>query len=398
MREFYPLIFSAIAIGLFGAVEIALLFLLNRPWWRRRWIRHASWLLPLFGITMVLLWGIGIVNSQDWLVGVAAVATALTFVLEIALMLSLPLSGGVHLIGWLLGYCRKVHRKPPDPVIDRRRRVVLKSVAAALPVMTLGMGAAGIGRALSCVEMPVIPIGFSHLPRGLSGLKILQLSDLHLGNFIRMDHLGGIVAGAEQHAPDLVLITGDFVDDLRLLGEALAMVSGLNPRLGVYACLGNHEYYRGLTTVRRIFDRSPVPLLVDNSLRIDHHGASLRLGGVDDPRYMGASTEAFYKQAIDATLSGAGTDEFRVLMCHRPSGFDSAAAVDVELTLAGHTHGGQMGFAGRSALEPFYPELYLWGHYRRGSSQLYTTAGAGHWFPFRLGCPTEVPVIVLSEG
>jgi len=118
MREFYPLIFSAIGIGILGLVEIALLFLLNRPWWHRRWIRNAAWMLPLFGILMVGLWGIGIVNSQDWLTALAAIMTALTFILEVALMVSLPFSGIMHLVGWLVGRLRKAYHGPVDPVID----------------------------------------------------------------------------------------------------------------------------------------------------------------------------------------------------------------------------------------------------------------------------------------
>ncbi len=397
MREFFPLIFSAIGIAILGLVEIGLMYLLNRPWWHRRWMRNASWMLPLFGILMVGLWGIGIVNSQDWLTGLAAVMTALTFIMEIALMVSLPLSGMMHLVGWLVGRLRRAHKCPDDPVVDGRRRALLKSVAAALPIATVGLGTAGFGRALMNTVLPEIPISFHNLPPQFDGLRILHLSDIHLGGFVRIDDLEQILTDAAEHAPDMILVTGDIADDLRLLADTLKLISDLKPRLGTFACLGNHEHYRGIETVRRIFEGSPVPLLVDSTIMIEHEGAALRLAGVNDPRHMGASTEAFYREAVAATVGRDPSDLFTLLMCHRPDGFDAAAAAKIDLTLAGHTHGGQFGLGGRSAFEGLYPEKYLWGHYRLGDSHLYTSSGAGHWFPFRLGCPAEAPIIILSK-
>jgi hypothetical protein len=398
MREFYPLIFSAIGIAILGLVEIALLLLLNRPWWHRRWIRNAAWMLPLFGILMVGLWGIGVVNSQDWLTGLAAYLTAFTFILEVALMVSLPLSGGMHLVGWLVGHIRKAHRRPDAPVVDSTRRDLLKIVTAGLPIATVGFGAAGFGLAMSSVVLPKIPITIPNLPPQFDGLRILHLSDIHLGGFIRLDDLELLLADATAQTPDMVLVTGDIADDLSLLADTLTMISDLQPRLGAFACLGNHEHYRGLQTVQRIFDNSTVPLLVDSAVIIEHEGARMQLAGVNDPRHMGASTQTFYRQAVAATLKEVPSEEFTLLMCHRPDGFDAAAEANVDLTLAGHTHGGQFGLRGRSVFEGLYPEKYLWGHYHRGDSHLYTSAGAGHWFPFRLGCPAEAPIILLSRG
>jgi predicted MPP superfamily phosphohydrolase len=88
---------------------------------------------------------------------------------------------------------------------------------------------------------------------------------------------------------------------------------------------------------------------------------------------------------------------FRLLLTHRPDAFDAAADCGFDLVLAGHTHGGQIGFGGRSLLDyPGYP--YPWGHYRKRTSQLNTSAGAGHWVPFRLGCPAEAPVVELAAA
>ncbi|HOZ08694.1 MAG TPA: metallophosphoesterase, partial [candidate division Zixibacteria bacterium] len=193
-------------------------------------------------------------------------------------------------------------------------------------------------------------------------------------------------------------VTGDVADDLALLFDALRMIDGFRAPLGAFASLGNHEYFRGIEEVRAIFDRSPVPLLVDRGVPLAVGGRRLYVAGIDDPRRMGAKEHEFYRRTIDAALQDAASDDTVVLMSHRPDAFDYAAQTGVSLTLAGHTHGGQIGLMGRSAFEPLWPDRYLWGEYALSESRLYTTAGVGHWFPFRLGCPQEAPVLVLRRG
>ena len=85
-------------------------------------------------------------------------------------------------------------------------------------------------------------------------------------------------------------------------------------------------------------------------------------------------------------------------MSHRPMALDYAADRGIPLTLAGHTHGGQIGFNGRSLLYAINPERSMWGQYERRDSKLYVSAGAGHWFPYRLGCPAEIPIYTLTSA
>ncbi|MBI5267722.1 MAG: metallophosphoesterase, partial [candidate division Zixibacteria bacterium] len=122
------------------------------------------------------------------------------------------------------------------------------------------------------------------------------------------------------------------------------------------------------------------------------------LAGIDDPRFLHDAPPTFFQQAVDRAMRDHASDEFTILMSHRPDAFDYAASRGIPLTLAGHTHGGQIGIMGRSVFEPMFPRRYLWGTYRQGASALYTTAGAGHWLPFRLGCPPEVPLIELRRA
>jgi predicted MPP superfamily phosphohydrolase len=321
---------------------------------------------------------------------------ATSFVALAALMLSLPISGLLKLINWLSDLIRR--KKKPQETIDPNRRIFLKTAAAAVPIITVGAAVKGVGMSFTDVNMETRTMRFPDLPAQLTGLRILQLSDLHLNHYITLSNLEEIVTEAATFKPDLVLVTGDVADDLTQLAEALRLIDGLKAPLGTFASLGNHEYFRGIREVRRIFDESPVPLLVNSGIPITHNNASIYLAAIDDPRSMGGEYPNFFEKCIDSSLQQAPQDSFTILMSHRPNALDVASERSIDLVLAGHTHGGQVGLFGRSAFEPLLPEAYLWGEYQKKNTTLYTTSGAGHWFPFRLGCPREVPVIELARA
>lgn len=398
MRSFFPIIFASVLIFIFGLVELLLLRVLNREWWRKKWVRRMALLLPVAGFVMIGLWGLGEYLTYDWLAIPSAALTALVFVLEIGLMLSLPISGALHLLNRLLDWVAHRRKAEVEPPINHHRRLLLKGAAVATPMLALAGGTGGIVRAFAPANLPRKEFFFPDLPASMEGLKIWHVSDIHLRHYVTLDDLEHLVESVRPLAPDLVLVTGDVADDLALLPGALDLLAGLKAPLGCFGSLGNHEYFRGVTEVRAIFDRSAVPLLVNQSVRIAVSGDSLFLGGIDDPRHMGAKDDAFYVRTIDQTLADRRDGEFAVLMSHRPDAFDTAAARDIHLTLAGHTHGGQLGLFGRSAFESYWQDRYLWGAYRLGNYQLYTSSGVGHWFPFRLGCPPEAPLIVLRNG
>jgi hypothetical protein len=256
----------------------------------------------------------------------------------------------------------------------------------------------------------VVPLEFPDLHPDLEGLRILQLSDLHLGACLGLPDLERALATAKAEAPDLVVVTGDLADDPDLIPEALRMVAGLGARLGALAILGNHEYLHDIDVVRPLYEASPVPLLVDRGRTLAVGGARLFIGGADDPITMRRNIDALLARSVAQTAAAAPQHcDFRLLLCHRPEGFEPAAEHGFDLTLSGHTHGGQLGLFGRSLFERLRPGVGWWGTYARrrrgepvgggagGPSRLYTTSGFGHWFPFRLGCPTEMPLVVLGS-
>ncbi|PWB74650.1 hypothetical protein C3F09_03695, partial [candidate division GN15 bacterium] len=353
--------------------------------------------LPGTGVVLVVLWAVGEYNNLGWLSLPARTLTAIVFVLEVALMLSLPFSGLLHGLNHLLEKKARRRSEERSPEFDHRRRLLLKGAAAAIPLATLATSARGITRAYAPARVYLRPMAIPDLPAELEGFRIFHLSDLHLGHYVTLEHLAQAVTLAQPLQPHLTLVTGDVSDDLSELPTALNLIYDLKPPYGTLASLGNHEYFRGIKRVRQIFDQSPVPLLVNNSTRFHVSGQPLFVGAIDDPRSMMTSHDEFFRRTVTETLAPVSGADTVVLMSHRPNVFDFAAVRGVHLTLSGHTHGGQIGFMGRSVFELHASGNYLWGEYTIGTARLYTSSGAGHWFPFRLGCPTEAPVIELRR-
>jgi predicted MPP superfamily phosphohydrolase len=279
------------------------------------------------------------------------------------------------------------------------RRRFVTTAAGAFPAIAVGSATAGVLGSSSRTVFPEVPMLYPHLPPGLEGLRILHLSDIHLGYFVDLEDLEQTIMDAETKRADLVLVTGDVADDLSVLSEALRLIAGLRPRHGIYASIGNHEYYRGIEQVRRSFDSGPFPLMIDEGTTLGINGAAVRISAADDPARTGRFNDpVFLRRSVERSVEGAPSDAFHMLMSHRPEGFDYAAAEGVDLTLSGHYHGGiQVGWGGRAIIQGFRPDKYYWGKYRKGESMLYTSGGLGHWFPFRLNCPPEAPIYVLGS-
>ncbi len=379
-----------------GLLQVFLLWAFNRDWWRKPWIRRASIILPIATLFGMGLWGLGEYWQNDWLARPGMVITALAFVLQLALLLSLPISGVFHLINRGIDFLVR-HRKT-DTAVDSNRRIILKGIAAAIPLSAVASAGAGFTRSFGSINVDLKPIAIDNLPADLDGYRILHLSDTHLRHYTTLDDLSDVLEQAHELKPNLVLVTGDVADDLHQLPDALKLIEQFKAPDGQFATLGNHEYFRGVEQVRQIFDRSAVPLFVNDGTNLTVGSTPIFIGGIDDPRRMGAKETEFFQRTIDETLGKTTNSGFKVLMSHRPDAFDYAASQGISLTLAGHTHGGQIGFMGRSVFETYWSDRYLWGEYRQGRSVLYTSSGVGHWFPFRLGCPPEAPIIELRRA
>lgn len=394
MRVFLPVLFSIIVISVLSGAEISFLKKLHPDWWRKRWVRGAAYAVPITGSAGLLFWTYGIwYHSRLWM-SIGAYTSASIFVIGIALMLSLPISGFIHFVSRRVS-SRKVARREEELSVERRS--FLQTASLALPAVAIATGGVGLSNTFALPVLPVIPLHFKRLPRELEGLRILHISDIHLGFFIGLKELEKMVEHCAHVYADLVLLTGDLCDDPFRYKETLRLLSQISSRFGTFASLGNHEYYTGIGYVRKAFDGSPIPLLVNRGETVNIRGTHVHIACADDPRSLARFSPRFFKNSIDYAMQGAPSDAFPILMSHRPEGFDYAASIGIPLTLSGHTHGGQIGYQGKSIFETIMPQKYLWGLYEKNESKLYTTAGAGHWFPFRLGCPAEMPVYLLTS-
>lgn len=397
MRVFFPVIFSLVTIGLVSWAEIYLLKKLHRDWWTHTLVRYGARGVPIAGFIAIGLWTLGIFTDSYAVLVTGAYLASISLITGLALLLSLPVSGFIHWVAHAFGRTKEQRLAAREQPETSSRRKFLKTASVAIPAVTIVAGSSGVAQSFRDPETPEIPLYFKDLPDALDGFRIVQISDVHVGLFITMHNLESMMEQASGLNADLLLVTGDFSDDAATYLDALRLAGQVPSRYGALAAIGNHEYFRGIEQIVRAYDRGPIPLLRSKGASVKVGDAELYIAGADDPRMLGALSQDFFKKTIDDSLDGGPSDAFTILMSHRPEGFIHATERGIPLTLSGHTHGGQIALGGRSFLEWFGRE-YMWGHYRRKDSQLYTTSGAGHWFPFRLGCPAEIPVYVLKKG
>jgi uncharacterized protein len=372
-----------------GILNILLIRFWQRSWWRNRAIRSTICLLPLFAAINCLLWWISFQSQlPSWLPN-PGIVTVTFWLLQLVLVPSILASGLLHRTEFVLS-----EKLPPSPT----RRSFLFSTAALIPCLASGVVLGAGAGALTPARVTKRVLRFRHLPPELAGLRILQISDLHLAGFVTLSSLTDILEHACELSPDLIVVTGDFADDLRLLPGALTQLDEFGAPYGVIAVPGNHEHGNGIRKILQAFDASRITMLINQGVSIHVGDACLYVGGIDDPmkRLESESGSEFYLRSVADAFVDSDQADFRILLSHRPDAFDAAASNQIELTFAGHTHGGQIGLNGRS-LFSYQGTAYPWGLYEQKGSQLYTSSGAGHWIPARLNCPAEAPVFELQS-
>jgi predicted MPP superfamily phosphohydrolase len=278
---------------------------------------------------------------------------------------------------------------PADP----SRRVFMARAAAGIGVAASGsIVAIGHRSAMGEIATPEIPVKLARLPRALSGYRIVQLTDLHLGPILRADFLESIVEKANASRPDLVAITGDLVDAPPVvLGRELAPLAKLRARHGVVFVTGNHEYYCGAAAWVDYLREHGIRVLMNERIALGD-GASFDLAGIPDRH--GGSYIVEHTPDLSRALDGRDPDRELVLLAHQPVQIEMAEGKGVGLQISGHTHGGQMWpFGALVALAQPYVSGF---HRHRDGTQIYVSRGAGFWGPpMRVAEPAEIASIVL---
>jgi predicted MPP superfamily phosphohydrolase len=274
-----------------------------------------------------------------------------------------------------------------DP--GRRHLLALAAPLAGVPLISAGAGVVVARTGMGVVETELKVPG---LPRDLDGLRIIQLTDIHFGPFFGKAELRRAVAMANEARPHLTVLTGDLItrrgDDV---AGCLRELKALRAEAGVYGCHGNHEYYAGTLkeTTRRgqemgfRFLRGEAEVLTFGSARLNLAGHDYQRRGVE---YLPGARKL------------VRPDSFNLLLQHNPDVFPRAVEEGFEVTLAGHTHGGQINVEileeNLNVARFFTP--YVKGRYEMGGGQLYVSSGLGTvGVPVRLGAAPEITLIKL---
>jgi len=253
-------------------------------------------------------------------------------------------------------------------------------------------------------------IRFANLPESFKGLKIVHISDMHLGSFRKkFEQIGKAVEMINEQEPDLIFFTGDLVNNFAEETEGWAPVlNKMKARLGKYSVLGNHDYgdysewnspkekAENLKAIKNFHKKIGFRLLLNESETITVNNEEIALLGVENWGKPPFPQHGDLKKAA----SKVNQAHFKILLSHDPSHWDAEVLTntDIDLTFSGHTHGMQFGFE-RAGIKwsPIQYKYPRWGGlYNKHHQYLYVNRGLGfHGFPGRIGMPPEITVVTL---
>jgi len=244
------------------------------------------------------------------------------------------------------------------------------------------------------IERVDVPI--SDLPIDLDGLKIGFIADLHRGRFVTEGDISRAAHVLQTLSPDIILLGGDFVKGkAKYIDSCAKILSKLKAPLGVYAVLGNHEYWTDPTLITSSLQKQKIKVLINESVKLTWQGSHFYLVGLDDAW----EGEPQPRKA----LKGTSDDIVKILLVHEPDYADRIKNVDswIPLQLSGHSHGGQVSLPFTGPLYyPYLAEKYPMGLNRVSGLDrwVYTTRGIGITVPLRFNCRPEISILTLRSA
>jgi len=281
------------------------------------------------------------------------------------------------------------------------RRDFLKLLkAAAIDLAVLALGAASYSVLVKPEQFSIetVHLKLPRLPRAFSGLRIAQISDIHMGSWMNLNRFQQLADLIVAQKPDLLLITGDFLFGHNFneasrgdLNDLITVLSPLAATLPSFAVLGNHDYWTNSEAVRKMLFSCGITDLTNTVFTLSREGENLHLCGVDDVWEGNVRLEDVLNQLTD--------DSAAILLAHEPDFADTSAVTGrFDLQVSGHSHGGQVviPFYGPPIL-PYLGQKYPSGLYKVGDMFQYTNRGVGTgMLAVRLNCSPEITLFILD--
>ncbi len=385
----------------------------------RKWYKYVTWLYwPFVLLTQIPLWMFAIFGRSamhfeisDPFLSVYYFYLSWQYTLAVFFPVYLALLVGGATLGFIFIFGKKLLKKHPGDfthttALSRRdffRKAAAGVLDSAPAIMTAG---AFTGMFLGSREITTdkLSLKIKGLHSDLAGLRVVQLSDIHIGSLINEQYLHFCFDLIKPLKPDLVLVTGDIIDNnnyfLKTAGEFFHKVGGAK-KTQMYGILGNHDFIDNGDVAGRTLNSAGLRILRNESLVYQRGRGRINLAGLDYPnplrqkRSVRAKTTLTYlnqaKQQINPRYP-------TILMNHHPEEFSELKKEPIDLVLAGHTHGGQFRLSSDRDSKLSFGSIaykYYVGHYEEGNSQLYVNRGLGHWFPLRINCPPEITFFEL---
>ncbi len=253
------------------------------------------------------------------------------------------------------------------------------------------------------LEVNRIPLLVRGLPAEYHGLKIAHLTDFHCGTHIPRGYLEDVIGRTNDEKPDLIALTGDFIDrGPAHVASAAKLFRPLKAPLGVYGVLGNHDFSvhtpRGLRkfaglhqAITDALEAEGVSVLRNRAVQLDRGGVKLVVAGVDD--LWSGETDP------QAALGQESPDTPRVVLAHNPRSVETFGNIRADLTLSGHTHGGQVNWPGLGRiLLAKKAKRWAAGLYTHNGGHVYVNKGVGFGWRFRFGVRPEIAMFTLNPA
>jgi uncharacterized protein len=397
------LFFVFVGFALLGDLRI-FLFVLNRVVWGNHKEEESPWqwmiyvLPPLLVVLTSLLWPLNTwvdrlmatsiaervvperLEDVAWSIALAKVGVAWLIIagaigiLWIVERIHIMTTEQVPLIG--------VKTLPPEVIRLRRSHIPFSSVRRL-----------GAHNDLYDIEVTRYELFIDDLPPSFDEFRIAFLTDTHVTSYMRRTFYRECVARVNAFDPDIVLLGGDFVTwrkDIPLMADVL--LTGLTAREGVFAVLGNHDYWSNGDDVRAAMEGRGVKFIINGNVQLRRNGEHLSILGIDEV-YRGTPD-------VDAAFKGIGENEPCIGVSHHPDIMDELDGRRLDLLVCGHTHGGQirLPFFGPIVIPSRHEGEFAEGFHRIRNVLLYVSRGIGAVPPLRILCRPEVATFTLRRG